>query len=123
MMLNVLLENYLVRRFSTAKFPFSLLESPSLRPREQKLLPVAARVLVEGKAENVVILDVVVAMVVDVDVVDAQVVVDAAYVPTYLHSCLQLTAVVHSVRTTQTAQPTLPKIQDHSMTSPTRMQR
>lgn len=90
MMLNVLLENYLVRRFWTAKFPFSLPESPSLRPREQKLLPVVVRELVEGKVENVVILDVVVAMVVGEDVVD--VVVGAAYVPTHLHFCSQLTA-------------------------------
>lgn len=92
MMLSVLLENYLVRRFWTAKFPFSLHESPSLRPREQKLLPVVVRELVEGKVENVVILDVVVAMVVGVDVVDVQVVVGAAYVPTHLHFCSRLTA-------------------------------
>lgn len=92
MMLNVLLENYLVRRSSTAKFPFSLLESPSLRPREQKLLPVVVRELVEGKVENVVILDVVVATVVGVDVVGVQVVVGVAYASTHLHLCLQLTA-------------------------------
>lgn len=92
MMLSVLLENYLVRRFWTAKFPFSLHESPSLRPREQKLLPVVVRELVEGKVESVVILDVVVAMVVGVDVVDVQVVVGAAYVPTHLHFCSRLTA-------------------------------
>lgn len=88
MMLNVLLQNCLVKRFSTAKFPFSLLESPSLRPREQRLLPAAVRELVVGRVENVVILDVVVVMVVDVDVVDVQVVVDAAYVsiPLFLPS-------------------------------------
>lgn len=80
MMLNVLLQNYLVRRFWTAKFPFSLPESPSLRLREQKPLPVVVRELVVEKVENAVILDVGVAMVVGVDVADVQVVVGAAFV-------------------------------------------
>lgn len=92
MMLNVLSENYLVRRFWIAKFPFSLLESLSLRLREQKPLPVVVKELVVEKVENVVILDVVVATVVGVDVADVQVVVGAAYVSTYLHFCPQLTA-------------------------------
>lgn len=91
-MLNVLSENYLVRRFWTAKFPFSLLESLSPRLREQKPLPVVVKELVVEKVENVAILDVVVAMVVGVDVADVQVVVGAAYVSTYLHYCFQLTA-------------------------------
>lgn len=92
MMLNVLSENYLVRRFWTAKFLFSLLESLRLRLREQKPMPVEVKALVVEKVENVAIPDVVVAMVVGVDVADVQVVVGAAYVSNYLHFCPQLIA-------------------------------
>lgn len=88
MMLNVLSENYLVRRFWTAKFPFSLLESLRLRLREQKPMPVEVKALVVEKVENVAIPDVVVAMVVGVDVADVQVVVGAAYVLLVSNSAL-----------------------------------
>lgn len=123
MMLNVLSENYLVRRFWTAKFLSSLLESLRLRLKEQKPMPVEVKALVVEKVENVAIPDVVVAMVVGVDVADVQVVVGAAYVSTYLHFCPQLKQRYGSVRTMQTAQPTPPNIQHRSMTSPTKMQR